>query len=526
MIPKDGLTIDYALAAFRRRFWYVVIPFFVVFMTAIVYCIKAPKLYRSTSLILIQPQEVPADYVKSTVTSDVSSRINSITDEVLSRSALRELIEKFDLYPKLKASGKMDEAIETLRKTIAIKIKEIGAGRGTSPSSFEVSFEGREPRTARDVTANLANLYVDYNYRIRAEQAAGTLQFLDRELERVRETLRQKEEMVRQFKEKHDGLLPEQMENNSRILAQLQQQLDSINTSLERAEDRKVLLQTQSSSLRALQPGAGGQTETPTTLEGLRQELQRLQSRYSDKHPDVIRIKRLIAAAEKGEQTSSGHAVVGETAGSGRTTDTQRLISVQQGGLSTQLRLVEREILALRQEKEKTRSEVQDYRRRIEAGPKVEQLFVDLRRDYQQASDNYQSLLQRKMQAQLAENLERTQKGEQFKILDAANLPRTPSKPDVRKILPVGLMAALGCSFGLAFLLEHLDRAFWSRKEVEGVLGIPLLVTVPFIQTAKDLQKRKVRLAGTVCALCIMGSALLIALLILWKTSRGLILPS
>jgi polysaccharide chain length determinant protein (PEP-CTERM system associated) len=523
MIPKE-INYDYLLGAFRRRFWYVVIPFFVVFMAAIVYCIKAPRLYRSTSLILIQPQEVPADYVRSTVTSDVNSRLASISDEVLSRSALQQIITKYELYPGLRSSETLFAAAGRLRKSINVDIRQ--GGEPHTPSSFEISFEGEDPARVRDVTAALANLYIDYNYRLRTEQAAGTLQFLDRELERVRDALRQKEELVRQFKERHDGLLPEQMENNTRILAQLQQQLDSISTSLERAEDRKVLLQTQSSSLRALQPatsGAAGQTEVPTTLEGLRQELQRLQSRYSDKHPDVIRIKRLIAAAEKGERTSGGQAGVGEAAGSGRSSDTQRLISVQQGDLSTQLRLVEREILALRQEKERTRSEIQDYRRRIESGPKVEQLFVDLRRDYQQANDNYQSLLQRKMQAQLAENLERTQKGEQFKILDAANLPRTPSKPDVRKILPMGLMAALSCGLGLAFLLEYMDRAFWSRKEVEGVLGIPLLVTVPFIHTQKDEQKRKVKLAGAVCALCLMGCVLLIALVILWTKSPGLI---
>jgi polysaccharide chain length determinant protein (PEP-CTERM system associated) len=518
MIPKQ-ITSDYLLAAFRRRFWYVIIPFFVIFMAAIVYCIKGPKLYRSTSLILVQPQEVPADYVRSTVTSDVTSRLASITDEVLSRSALEQIIAKYDLYPKLRSSEKMLVATEKLRKVINVNIKH---DEPRTPSSFEISFEGEDPGKARDVTADLAKLYIDYNYRLRAEQAAGTLQFLDRELERVRDTLRQKEELVRQFKEKHDGLLPEQMENNSRLLTQLQQHMDSISTSLERAEDRKILLQTQSTRLRALQPGAA-QTETPTTLEGLRQELQRLQSRYSDKHPDVVRIKRLIAAAEKGEQASGRQAGVGGAAGSGPTTDAQRLTSVERDDLSTQVQLVDREILALRQEREKTRLQIEDYRRRIEAGPKVEQMFVDLRRDYQQASDNYQSLLQRKMQAQLAENLERTQKGEQFKILDPANLPLTPSKPDVRKILPVGLVAALGCGFGLAFLLEYLDQAFWSRKEVEGVLGIPLLVTLPFIHTEKDLQKKKARFVGAVCALCVMGSALLIALLILWKTSRGLI---
>jgi polysaccharide chain length determinant protein (PEP-CTERM system associated) len=525
MIPKE-INYDYLLAAFRRRFWYVVIPFFVIFMAAIVYCMKAPKLYRSTSLILVQPQEVPADYVKSTVTSDVRSRINTITDEVLSRSALEQIITKYGLYEKLRSSGRMFEATRTLRQSIKVNVKQAGDQWSRGPSSFDISFEGESPAKVRDVTADLANLFLDRNYRLRAEQAAGTLKFLDRELERMRETLRQKEELVRQFKERHLGSLPEQAENNSRILTQLQQHMDSINASLQRAEDRKILLQTQSSRLRALQPGtsgSAGQAETPNTLEGLRQELQRLQSRYSDKHPDVVRIKRLIANAEKGGEARGGQRGVGEAAGSSRGTDTQRLIGVQREDLSTETQLIDKEILTLRQEREKARLQIEDYRQRIESGPKVEQMFVDLHRDYQQASDNYQSLLQKKLQAQLAENLERTEKGEQFKIVDIADLPRVPYKPDIRKILPGGLVAALGCGLGLAFLLEYVDRSFRSRKEVEGVLGIPLLVTVPFIHTDKDLQKRKARLAGAVCLLCVMGSALLVALIILWKTTSGLI---
>jgi len=304
----------------------------------------------------------------------------------------------------------------------------------------------------------------------------------------------------------------------------LQAQMDSVNMNLRSAEDRKILLQTQSSRLRTLQPGisgSAGQAETPSTLDGLRQELQRLQSRYSDKHPDVVRIKRLIAKAETGEQVGGGQAGLGEATDSSRTTDAQRLISVQTEDIATQKNVIAKEILALRQERQKIGLQIEDYHHRIESGPKTEQMFLDLRRDYQQASENYQTLLQKKLQAELAANLERTHKGGQFTILDPANWPRTAYKPDLKKILPMALMAALACGFGLGFLREYMDRAFWSRKELEGVLGIPVLATVPFIHTQRDLQKRKVRLAGTIFALCVMGSTLLIGLIILWHISFG-----
>jgi protein tyrosine kinase modulator len=524
MIPKD-VNYDYILTAGRRQFWFIVIPFFFVFMAAIVYCIVAPRIYRSSSLILVQPQEVPAEYIKSTVTSDVKSRLNSIADEVLSRSALEKIITKFDLYPELRSRGRMYDAIEKLRKDITLNIKEAGAGWNKSPSSFEVAFEGSEPTTVRDVTAALANLYIEYNFRLRAEQAAGTLKFLDRELERMREELRQKEELVRQFKEKNLGVLPEQMENNSRILTQLQQHLDSTNKSLQSAEDRKILLQTQSSRLRTLLPGSsasGREEELPTSVEGLRQELQRLQTRYSDQHPDVLRVKRLLEKAEKGEQVTGGQSDVARSADS-KASDAQRIISAEREDVSAQLKVMDKEIVSLRQEREKTQAQIGDYRHRIESGPKIEQMFLDLRRDYQQASDNYQSLLQKKLQAEMAENLERTQKGEQFKILDQANLPQEPYKPDLRKMLALGLVVALGCGFGLAFYREYRDPAFWSRKEVESVLDLPVLITIPVITTERDLQKRKARMTAAACVLLVMGSALLFALFVLWKRSPTLL---
>jgi uncharacterized protein involved in exopolysaccharide biosynthesis len=320
--------------------------------------------------------------------------------------------------------------------------------------------------------------------------------------------------LVRQFKERHLGWLPEQMDNNSRSLAQLQQQLDSINTSLQKAQDRKVLLQTQLSRL-----GRQG----PNTIEALRQELEQLQSRYSDQHPDVVRLKALIARVEKGEKPDRGRPETGNTRDSSPATDVERLMSFQREDLSEQLRLTNRDIFALLQDRDKTQSHIEDYRHRIEAGPMIEQKFLELSRDYRQASDAYQSLLQKKLQAQMGENLERSQKGEQLRILDAANLPLTFAKPNIPKMLLMGLMAALACGFGLAFLREYLDRAFWSQGEAEGVLGIPVLGTVPFIYTAKDRRWGKVRLVGSVCAVCVMGYALFYVLAILWKNNPGFI---
>ena len=528
MIPKDGLNPQYFLAAFRRRFWYILIPFFLVSLATVIYCVKAPKMYTSTALVLIQPQEVPTDYIKSTVTTDVQARLSSITEQVMSRSKLEEIINKYNLYPEIRANSSTYVAVERMRKGIGIDVRDSKQGsRGYSgPSAFQVSFEGKEPDKTRDITQAIANLFIDYNFKLRAEQAAGTTKFLDRELERMKEELRQKEELVRQFKEQNMGLLPEQMQNNYNILTQLQQHLDSVSDGLQKTEDRKILLQTQLNKLETLgteSRAPWGESEKPLTLEELREQLKALKSRYSERHPDVIRLKAAIEKTERQQQTNSSDTNDVRSDMSAASSGSQRLMRVQREDLLVQLKMIDKDIRLLQEEKDKTSKRIEAYRQRIESGPKIEQMFVDLRRDYEQANENYQSLLKKRLQAELAENLERTQKGEQFRILDQANLPEEPSKPKIQKILGLGFMLALGCGFGLAFFLEYLDQTFWSRKEVETVLQLPVLVSVPTIITEREKRWKRIKLAASICVLLVMSSTLLYALYVLWQRNPRLL---
>lgn len=527
MIPKDGITSQFLIAAFRRRFWYFVLPFFAIIMAMVVYCIRAPKTYKSTATILIQPQEVPAAYVSPTVTSGVQSRLNAITEQIMSRSRLKEIINNFDLYPKIRAAGSASIAVNKMRKDTRLKFKGGDGPPGQSvPTAFEVSFTGGDPAKTSAVTNTIANLYIDYNFRLRAEQAAGTTKFLEREVERMKEALRQREEAVREFKEKYIGFLPTQIQNNYQILNQLQKQLDSINTTIQKTEDRKILIKEQLAKLDTLEKGTTVTTSTgqePVTLEGLRQQLQTLQSRYSEKHPDVIRLKATIANLENQEERSAANTKSSDADSSQQGNATQRLLQVQKDDLLAQLRMIYKDILSLQKAREKTVLEIEKYRQRIESAPKIEQMFVDLQRDYNQANNNYQSLLQKKLQAELAENLERTQKGEQFTLLDKAPVPRKPFKPDIQKKLMMGLMLALGSGLGLAFLREYLDPAFWTQKEVESMLQLPVLVSIPIIQTDGEKRWSMCKKTATVCILVVMSSTLLFALFVLWKKNPTLL---
>jgi len=526
MIPKDGISLQYVKEVFKRRFWYVVLPFFLVFTGTVVYCIKAEKMFRSSTLILVRPQEVPREYVRPTVTLDPVSRMSILTEQVMSRSRFEEMIKKHNLYQGILDKYTMYDAVEAMREDVHLEVRKSDQGRHASPIAFEISYEGPEPTKVRDVAASIADLFIQDNVKLREQQAAGTSRFLERELARMREELRKKEELVRQFKEKYMGQLPEQMENNYRILAQLQQQLDGINDALQKTEDRKVLVQSQIGRLETLQADSSqatarnlgfGAGQEQVTLDGPRQELERLKTKYTAEHPDVLRVEATIAKMEE-EQQSSRVASDSESSRMALpTNEADRLMHAQREDLLAQLQMIRKQLATLVDEKKKIGVQIRAYKERIENGPRIEQMFVDLRRGYEEANENYHSLLQKRLSAELAENLERTQKGEQFKILEPANLPRKPVKPNVLRLLSVGLMLAFTCSFGLALLREHTDATFWRKKDLESAIGLPVIVSVPIVATRKEQRRSLVKRTGTAGVLVSMACVLFYALVILWK---------
>jgi hypothetical protein len=190
---------------------------------------------------------------------------------------------------------------------------------------------------------------------------------------------------------------------------------------------------------------------------------------------------------------------------------------LQREDFLSQLKLIDKQLVTLAKEKKKISRQITRYHQRIENGPKIEQMFVDLRRGYQEASGSHQSLLQRKMQAELAENMERAQQAEQFRILDYARLPEKPIKPDVKKILALGFMMALACGLGLAYVREYLDPAFLTAKDLEGVAQLPVLVSVPVVNTKQERSWNLLKKTGAAGALVSMASVLIYALFHLWK---------
>ena len=490
--PKP-FNIDDYLAIVLRRKWYIIIPFVLGVLVSFGVYKYLPKVYKATTLILVQSQRIPESYVRPTITDSVASRLSTISQEILSRTRLEKVIHEFNLFSEIRNSVPMEGIVEMMRSAIEVKVQ-------TNPqyeriqNSFSIAFMGKDPETVMMVTNKLASLFIEENLRVRESQAEGTSEFLTKELEGMDQRLKQKEYDIRNFKERTMGQLPQQLDANLRILERLQQQIKTTNESLRAAEDRSVVIQNQIELLKkresVVRVGSQGdvsvdQGEDPliTQLKNLNRELAIAQSKYKETHPDVVDLKKKIAdlglkvkkLMEKGGHARGGEIVEQSLPSPALDPEAQRLLAQY----SEQYNVAVMEARRLRQEEKELKEQIVLYQRRIEDTPRREQELILLTRDYDLLKTNYQSLLDKKMQAQMAENLERKQQGEQFKILDPARIPEKPVKPDRDKILLTGAVLGLALGLGLTWFRESMDQSFHGVSELEDYLGIPVIATIP-----------------------------------------------
>jgi len=464
---------DYLQIALRRK-WYFIVPFVLISIAAIAYAHYAPNVYRASTLILVEPQKVPTTYVKPTVTENIEAQLRTITEQIMSRSYLERIINEFDLYPEMRKRLPLESVIERMRECIDVRVKK---GR-----VFSVSFEDQDPVIAMKVANRLASLFIEGNLKVREERAEGTLVFLEKELERVRKLLKQQEKEVSEFRAKHLGVLPEQLEANLRTLDRLQLQLQSNGEALKTAEETRRMLQQQLSQMQTMpmitvdEGSSEKSILESSSLDEIKARLEQLRVKYTEKHPEIIRLKRLIAQMEKEEKGSE------EGPKEASTTNEKPSWTSQ---IEAQLAQLDAEIAQLKNERKRLKSEIKEYERRVEITPKIEQQLKELTRGYEVTQKEYQSLLDKKLQAELAANMERKQKGERFKVLDQAKIPERPFKPNRPKIILFGVFLGMAAGGGLAGLIEYLDHSFYKIEDLEQFTGISVIASIPKIKAKK-----------------------------------------
>ncbi len=479
-----GFDIDVV----RRRKWWIVIPFLVSMGISIGLIAYLPKIYRSSTTVLVESQKIPEEYVKSTISGSIEDRLGTIRQEILSRSRLQKIIDEFDLYKKEFRWMTKEAVIDLMIKRIDIRT----IGNKKIVDAFTISFDGEDPVVAMNVANKLASLFIEENLNTREQLIEGASEFLENELESIRQVLEKKEEEIREYKKRHIGELPEQLEANLRTLDRYQMEFQSVVVALKVAEERKTNLEKMLSDRNQANGGnilPAQDTIVPldpdyARLARLKQEIEELRMEYREAHPDVMALNRQIKELEESLSKKSSMKedikVVGAEEKKGKSIS---IIPSQEMAfyhdLQRQHQEASLEVRSLRERLGEVQKQIRLYERRVENAPEGEQQMTTLMRDYENTKKNYQSLLDKKLNARISENLERKQKGEQFKILDPANLPEKPFKPDPIRLLGLGLAGWLGIAIILVSLIESLDTSFKKSEEVEDALGFPVLVSIP-----------------------------------------------
>jgi succinoglycan biosynthesis transport protein ExoP len=497
------LSWDDYIKIIRRRRWWLVLPMFLCW--GIVWGIGwlLPSVYRSETLILIEQQKVPEQYVVSNVSVDLQERLQSMSQQILSRTRLERIIDRFNLYPKGPGGLSTTDPVEQMRKDIAIELVQ-APGRPGDLTAFKISYSATTPQLAQQVASELTSLFIDENLQSQQQLSESTTTFLGTQLNDARTVLEQQEAKVREFKAQNLGQLPSQLQSNVQILSGMQAQLQGLTDAVNRAQQQRLYLQSLLEQYRAAQAatGTGGSADTPEALdkelERLQVQLANVKALYTDENPDVrhteeqiAKTKKLkqqmadeIAANEKAQSSGSGKAAEPVPAGSHASSSMMQITS--------QLKANELEIRDYQHQIKDLEAKIGEYQQRLNMTPMREQQLADITRGYEESQANYDSLLKKQMQSQLATNLEKRQQGEQFRIIDPPSLPKKPSSPNHFELSLIALGAGLLLGLGITALAELIDARIRAEKDLKDLVPARVLVGIPHLATPGE-EKQRVR---------------------------------
>jgi polysaccharide biosynthesis transport protein len=488
---RSTSAVDVVRSVWGRRKWLAIVVFTVPLAAAGSIIMFLPNVYRSAATVLVDRQQVPESMVRSTVTSALETRLHTISQEILSRSRLEALINRFGLYADLRKRVSLEEIIDRMRKDIRLELKSVKQDewRGVT-IAFTISYEGRDPETVARVANTLASFYIEENLKVRERQAAGTSEFLKVQLGEVKKRLDQQEALVSEFKKRYLGELPQQMDANLGTIERLNAQLRLNSDNQTRALERREAIARQVAEAGTFSPTATGPEAGIDQLTRLNEELRRMRTVFSDKYPDVVRLKQEIASLERelAEGRNTGATREAKAPPPAGSPYVMRLRQMQSD--------VDSEINILKGEEKRLRSALVSYIGRVENAPKREQEFREMSRDYESTRENYASLMKRYEDAQLSESMEQRQKGEQFRVIDPAYPSGEPTAPNRLRYLIMSLVGSAALAIAAVVLAEQLNASFHSVDDLRALTTVPVLLSIPLIVTADDTarQLRRFRL--------------------------------
>jgi uncharacterized protein involved in exopolysaccharide biosynthesis len=539
MIEEQTKELKDYLDAFRRRRTLVFTVFTVISLISVLIALLWPPTYRSTATILIEEQGIPDDMVRSTITTYAWQRIQTISQRVMGRTNLLEIVDKYKLYESKRARETTEEIIGRMRENIKLEpvsaqVIDPRSGRATTATiAFSLSFDGENPAVTQKVANELTTLYLNENIKSRTEKVAETYDFMTEEANRLGQQIAEYEEKLAAFKERNVNRLPELRDFNMQQMSRIETELRDLQNHIRSLEERKAYLQA---NLTQVQPSGPVFSESgqpvlnkEARLKSMKTEYAVASAKYSPEHPDVIRLKREIEGLEKQtgsvsgrqeqakeltqmrgalaaaqEKYSSDHPdVIGltrqiealeaslrapelpEQSVAAEKPDNPAYISLQ-----TQLEGVEIDLRSSVVTREQLNAKLADYEKRIVQTPQVEREYANVARDLSNAREKYRDIKTKQMEAEVGQQMEKERKGERFSLIDPPQLPEAPIKPNRPGIFLLGLMLSVGAPLGYVVVVEGMDRTVRGTRYLSAALNTALLSIIPYKENLGDMVKK------------------------------------
>ncbi|MHC1743876.1 MAG: GumC family protein [Syntrophobacteraceae bacterium] len=564
MESSNDLDIVKLTGIIKRRKWWLILPLLGTILTTALVCVLLPNTFMSQATILIHNQQIPSTLVPSTITSFAQERIQSISQEVTSRSKLLSLVEKYSLVPDKKKKLTTEELVDYLRKRIALRNinAEINPERGGQPIqmtiAFSLSYEDESPKTSQAITNDLASFFLEKNAEARNKHARGTTEFLQEQLKLEKERIDQLQTKLAEFQNEHLEELPEYSALNMQKLEKLNTNISEISMQVRSLEEQRSTLK---GNLAMLDPNTGaGKVITPAErLQQAQLELANLRSRCSELHPSVVAKKHECALLE----TESRGAVAGDEGATERAELEAKLTALRskysekhpevqatlraiekvkreseaassrprkgqaRGGasatnpayvnLQAELDRIGVSISSLKAEKTRFEKQIAEVYKKLHAMPQVAKGFMALDTELQIARTHYNEIQQKLLAARVAQGMEEEQLGESFEVIEPAFLPEKPYKPNRLAIMLIGIVLGVGFSVGTAALKEISDRSVRDASGLEALTSFRVISVIPRIITREDLaRKRRRRVVATATSLgCFVGAVLVFHFLVM-----------
>jgi succinoglycan biosynthesis transport protein ExoP len=500
-IRQDGpsISVKQLVDILKKHVHFVFLASLLLAASGIVGVSLLPNVYRATTTILVDPQKIPEKYVSSTVTSDPNARMNTLTQQVLSASRLQEIIDRDNLYLELRAKKSREEVLDFMREKTKIELKQSPEPE-QGLSSFSISYEDQNRLMVAQITNELASSFIDWNLKVRQQQALGTTQFLSSELQQAKESLERQEGQLEAFKMKHVGATPDELNANLQALSRLQSETQSNMDAISRLDQERILLSQVKPALSSMEP--------ITERDRILQEIRRLENdrwnlkrQFTDTYPDVIAVDGQL------KNLNARLAAFPEPA--------KDSVGSYDSNTRVRLSLIDKELQRHKQQLSDLQEQSRTYQSRVDSVPVLETQLVELTRNYEASRTNYQSLLDKTFSAGMSEELERKQQAERFTVLDVAKTPEKPVRPKRLPIMIGVLLAAFLLPAAAAVGINLLRGAIKSEAEAREMLPftIPILGTIPPIENDSDRSRGRLLKIQTVIISLVTCTAVVIFLI-------------